>query len=260
MAGLMSELFISRKSGEAEMAHKKRQIQSWCKSRSLDRQMKAQIISHFEAQYEQSGQYYDEDKILKELPPTLANRVAAVLYNDIVVCVPFFRGLSRRTRHALFRIIKHHRIGMNSVIFDESDIGSEMYLLCDGEVEVLREGERLGFLGPGAFFGESPIIEAVYGSRYIARQQTRVRTVRTTIETEIGVITRAGIVELWEQYSELKDCIRTFAKRINVGSKSDPRVSGLVKVVHGAAKARIGKHTLFREHVFRLCALDRVLL
>ena len=31
--------------------------------------------------------------------------------------------------------------------------------IIEGEVEVEREGERLGFLSRGSFFGESPMIE-----------------------------------------------------------------------------------------------------
>ena len=42
------------------------------------------------------------------------------------------------------------------------------------------------------------------------------RTVRTTIESEIGVIDRHDIRKLWENYPELKDCLRKFAKRIHV--------------------------------------------
>jgi hypothetical protein len=43
-----------------------------------------------------------------------------------------------------------------------------------------------------------------------------VRTVRTTIESEIGVIDRDDIRKLWDNYPELKDCLRKFAKRIHV--------------------------------------------
>ena len=46
---------------------------------------------------------------------------------------------------------------------DEGDIGTEMYFVIVGEVEVERSGNRLGFLSRGAFFGEAPVIEAIRG-------------------------------------------------------------------------------------------------
>jgi CRP-like cAMP-binding protein len=37
------------------------------------------------------------------------------------------------------------------------------YFIIEGEVEVEKEGQRLGFLSPGSFFGEAPMIEAIRG-------------------------------------------------------------------------------------------------
>eukprot|EP01051_Picozoa_sp_SAG22_P021924 SAG22_NODE_5043_length_1101_cov_6.185629_1_plen_92_part_10 len=36
----------------------------------------------------------------------------------------------------------------------EGQVGSELYLVLKGEVEVTKDGTRLGFLSEGSFFGE----------------------------------------------------------------------------------------------------------
>ena len=51
----------------------------------------------------------------------------------------------------------------DSVIYEEGMIGSELYFVINGEVEVTVSGERLGFLGLAAFFGEPPMIELITG-------------------------------------------------------------------------------------------------
>ena len=45
------------------------------------------------------------------------------------------------------------------VIFAEGTSGKEMYFLLSGELEITSQGQRLGFLSDGAFFGETPILE-----------------------------------------------------------------------------------------------------
>ena len=52
---------------------------------------------------------------------------------------------------------------MWQVVYQEGRFGTEMYIIVSGEVEVSRDGERLGFLSQGAFFGETPFIESISG-------------------------------------------------------------------------------------------------
>ena len=75
-------------------------------------------------------------------------------------------------------------------IIREGDIGSEMYMLMKGEVEMRQKGARLGFLGEGAFFGEIPVLADGDGS------ETRVRTVRAVTACELCFLTRASAKEL----------------------------------------------------------------
>ncbi len=52
-------------------------------------------------------------------------------------------------------------------------------MLMSGELEVSQNGQRLGFLSDGAFFGEVPIIDNSTGS------ETRKRTVTAMTDSKL---------------------------------------------------------------------------
>ena len=94
----------------------------------------------------------------------------------------------------------------------EGQVGSELYFIIEGEVEVLSGGERLGFLGEGSFFGESPVIETMFGRRGNGAE-IRTRTVRATSgEVSLGFISKADIEEVLEQFPELEFKLKQFSK------------------------------------------------
>ena len=96
-------------------------------------------------------------------------------------------------------------------LMEAGKVGSEMYLLLAGECEVLdANGERLGFLGDSSFFGENPIVEAVttVGG---GGADIRTRTVRTTVESELGFIKKSDVLELCGLFPELEIRLRSFA-------------------------------------------------
>jgi CRP-like cAMP-binding protein len=56
---------------------------------------------------------------------------------------------------ALLHQLGHpHAATAGSVLLEEGTPGRSFFLIVEGEVEVSREGERLGRLGPGALVGE----------------------------------------------------------------------------------------------------------
>ena len=54
---------------------------------------------------------------------------------------------------------KHWPSLFDRVIARQGDIGTGFFVVVDGRVRVVRDGERVATLGPGEFFGELSVID-----------------------------------------------------------------------------------------------------
>jgi hypothetical protein len=98
---------------------------------------------------------------------------------------------------------------MWQVVYQEGRFGTEMYIIVSGEVEVSRDGDRLGFLSQGAFFGETPFIESISG-RGGDGSGMRTRTIRTVRACDFGVIQQRDLRDVVETYPELQIRLKNF--------------------------------------------------
>jgi CRP/FNR family transcriptional regulator, cyclic AMP receptor protein len=73
--------------------------------------------------------------------------------------VPLFAGLSHKDREKVARWADLVDLPPGKHLLDEGRLPHEFFVILDGEVEVMHEGERLATLGPGDFFGEIALIE-----------------------------------------------------------------------------------------------------
>ncbi len=87
--------------------------------------------------------------------------------------------------------------GPEEVVFKQGELGSLMFLVQDGEVEVLQEmggqEKQVAVLERGDFFGEMAILEA----------EPRTHSVRTLCPTKLVKIDRAGFEHMLLRNSEI---------------------------------------------------------
>lgn len=82
---------------------------------------------------------------------------------------PLFDMLSNDELSAIAQMMGVVRVSSGSVIFEEGELGNSLYVVSQGEVEVLRRGpsgdaQCLSVLGPQQFFGEMSLIDKEYRS------------------------------------------------------------------------------------------------
>ena len=78
--------------------------------------------------------------------------------------VPIFGGLEGHSLERVVDVLQERSFRAGSTIFNEGELGREMYVLRDGEVEIQRESSEgksvpIVRLGPGETFGEMTLVE-----------------------------------------------------------------------------------------------------
>ena len=97
------------------------------------------------------------------------------------------------------------------VLCTEGQVGSEFYLIMEGEAEVTRQGESLATLGSGDFFGEVALIDDI----------PRIATVTATTPLRAFVLTRGRFLHVLDDLPDVeRKVLRALARRV-VASSDD---------------------------------------
>ncbi|KAJ3352567.1 anaphase-promoting complex subunit Hcn1 [Entophlyctis luteolus] len=109
------------------------------------------------------GKIFDEDKILSELNPWLRQEILLFGCESILKKVPFFqRGMEDGRDELLYRILAtlldRKCFLPGEEICQQGEAAEEMFFLLEGRVSVKVDGELIGFLNQGSYFGELSMI------------------------------------------------------------------------------------------------------
>jgi putative ABC transport system ATP-binding protein len=86
-----------------------------------------------------------------------------VLHDALRICeflraIELFKTLTPRQLTDVAEKMSKHHYAAGETIIRAGDLGSEFFLISDGEVEVIRADHEVARLGPGDFFGEVALI------------------------------------------------------------------------------------------------------
>jgi len=96
-----------------------------------------------------------------------------VLRIELLGACPLFSGMTADDLAAIADRSVEVDFPADHVIARQGEIGTGFFVIVDGTVRVVRDGEELAHLGPGDFFGEMSVIDGL----------PRVAQVVTTTET-----------------------------------------------------------------------------
>ncbi|HWM14339.1 MAG TPA: cyclic nucleotide-binding domain-containing protein, partial [Gaiellaceae bacterium] len=77
---------------------------------------------------------------------------------DALRRAPLFQNLSRGELVELAKVTEDIEVEEGKVLAREGDLGSEFFVVVDGEVSVTKDGRELRRLSAGDFFGEIALI------------------------------------------------------------------------------------------------------
>jgi CRP-like cAMP-binding protein len=104
---------------------------------------------------------------------------------------PVLERLDDDDRTAVAAALRRRSYPPGSAIVTQGELGTDFFLILQGTVVVLRDGEPVAELGPGEFFGELAAIDP--GPGYALARNA---TVRAKTSVDVGVVDEAGFGEL----------------------------------------------------------------
>jgi CRP-like cAMP-binding protein len=92
--------------------------------------------------------------------------------------VPLFDGLSARELALVARLSTEVRVPAGRVLAQQGDTGVEFFVVLDGDVDVVRQGELIATRGAGSHLGEIALLGA--------RPRTATLVASTPVQTRVA--------------------------------------------------------------------------
>lgn len=125
--------------------------------------------------------------------------------------VPLLSDLSGEQLLPITDIVQHVHVDVGDLVFAEGQPGNHLYVIVEGQVEVLRGGDRVAVLGVKECFGEMALLD----------QSARSASVRAIKETELLVIARDDFQDLLDLHPALaRGVIRVLTQRLRVATEA----------------------------------------
>jgi glucose-6-phosphate 1-dehydrogenase len=117
--------------------------------------------------------------------------------------VPLFQGSDPVLLHNMAMMLKPAAFDVGDAITRKGEVGSEMYFICRGEVEVVDgAGKRLATLSEGDFFGELSLLTA----------EPRIATVKATTACDVFVLDKADFNRVLRSDPKFDTALRAIVK------------------------------------------------
>jgi CRP/FNR family cyclic AMP-dependent transcriptional regulator len=78
---------------------------------------------------------------------------------DHLAEVPLFRALSKKELQLVARRAEDVRVDAGATLCSEGSAGQEFFIIIEGQAKVVRKGEQVATIGPGAAFGELALLD-----------------------------------------------------------------------------------------------------
>ncbi|WKX93064.1 hypothetical protein Q1695_010807 [Nippostrongylus brasiliensis] len=184
-----------------------------CKSymiyRKVHRFLQRKAVQYFAYTWSHGGGQVDEQEIAEFLPPRLYGQLAVHIHMETLRKVKLFEP------NLLFELILKLELRVYSpldYVCRKGDVGTEMYIVKEGAVEVVNEDGSKVFvrLGAGTVFGELSILE-IPGNKNGNRRTANVRSVGYS---DLYVLSKDDLWAALREYPDAKKSLMEKGKSI----------------------------------------------
>ncbi len=119
--------------------------------------------------------------------------------------LPIFAGCTESELDEIDRLADEVHVSAGKTVMRQGDLGQEFAVISEGEADVVKDGKVVATLGPGAYFGEVALLDAV----------TRTASIVARTDMTLEVIDRRGFNTLLDDLPRLaRSMLRGTAKRL----------------------------------------------
>lgn len=158
--GTVGSLVTNLDSSKLYFRQKMDGINDYMKYKRIPDELQSEVRNYYNYLWK-SGKGLDKNKVLDDLPPYLKNKMSVYLNKEIITKVPMFSNF-KDDEAFISEIIKalKSRVSLpNSFVVKKGEIGTEMYFISRGELNVVNDADKVVFtLKDGGFFGEIALI------------------------------------------------------------------------------------------------------
>lgn len=119
--------------------------------------------------------------------------------------LPIFAGCSEEQLAEIDRLADEVHVEAGRVVMRQGDLGQEFALIVSGEADIVKDGETVARIGPGAYFGEVALLDSI----------TRTASVVAATDLVLEVIDRRGFNTLLDDLPTLsRSMLKGMAQRM----------------------------------------------
>lgn len=221
ISGALSSILMTQKGAVLAYHQRMDEIRQFLKAKNVPTTTRRQVVAFYNNLWSEQA-VYDEADIMLQLPASLNHDLITFLYQDMIQSVALFHNMDQEVIQNICQHLRHTVVLRDMFVFQQGQIGKEMYIIETGEVEALSRSKlcthgvnqtcehciRLGRQGPKSFFGEL----AVMG---VGEWQRRKRSVRAMHEVvHLASLSKISIDSLRADYPELNQSLFQVAKTV----------------------------------------------
>lgn len=133
------------------------QLNRFLQYRQVSPTVKHKILDYYDYLWE-NRKGFDENRLLKDLPPSLQAELSLSLKRDLIAKVPFFHDADDKLIRDIAGRLQPIIYTPDDSIFKEGDQADCMYFVGKGLIEISQHGTHLVTIGDGSFLGEIALL------------------------------------------------------------------------------------------------------
>ncbi|XP_019636298.1 PREDICTED: potassium voltage-gated channel subfamily H member 8-like [Branchiostoma belcheri] len=138
-------------SRRSEYHTKTKDLKEFTKLHNIPKALKTRMLEYFQAHWSENHGI-DKADMMKDFPDELRADIAMVMHKEIL-SLPLFENASQGCLRSLSLHIKTTFCAPGEYLVRHGDAMTTMYFVCNGSLEILRNGMVLAILGKGDLFG-----------------------------------------------------------------------------------------------------------